>query len=124
MWMRIWRWVQMFREDLLVLFIAARNPATPRSIKVLFLLAVGYLISPIDFIPDTIPVVGLMDDMVIVPALLYYIMRILPPGVRQDSEMKAQRLGRKLPYLFFAGAVFLVLWMIFIFWVIYSLLMK
>ena len=73
MWMRIWRWVQMFREELLVLFIAVRNPATPKSIKFLFLLAVGYLLSPIGFILDTIPVVGLMDDMVIVPALLYYI---------------------------------------------------
>jgi uncharacterized membrane protein YkvA (DUF1232 family) len=124
MWMRIWRWVQMFREELLVLFIAVRNPATPKSIKFLFLLAVGYLLSPIGFILDTIPVVGLMDDMVIVPALLYYIMRRLPPSVRQDSEMKVRRLGRKLAYIFLAVAVFFVIWMVFIFWVIYSLLIK
>ena len=68
MWWRIWGFLKLFRRDLIIMLLAMRNPATPKAVKGLFAVAVLYLISPVDLIPDTIPFLGMMDDAVIVPA--------------------------------------------------------
>jgi Uncharacterized conserved protein len=124
MWWKIWAGLKIFRKDVLVLLIAVRNPATPRYIKVLLAAAFVYLISPLDLIPDAIPVVGLMDDMTIVPAAVFGLLNLLPAAIRRDSETKAQSLGRKMPYLLFAAAILLFAWGMFLVVAIYSLLFK
>ncbi|HQZ12258.1 MAG TPA: YkvA family protein [Devosia sp.] len=67
-----------FRSELVVLWRAFMTPETPMHLKVLMLLVPLYLVSPIDLIPDFIPIAGWLDDMVIVPMLVSFIVAMLP----------------------------------------------
>ena len=121
MWFRLWAWLKMMRKDLLLLLIAYRNPGMPRHLKMVFLGALLYLISPVDLIPDYLPIVGVVDDLTIIPAVLYYINRMLPIDVKRESEHSISKLEKKMPYILLAIAILLVLWVVFIFWGIYCL---
>ena len=123
MW-RLWSFLKIFRRDLLIMLIAMRHPGTPRRIKGLMLLAFLYLISPVDLIPDAIPVLGIMDDAVLVPMVLGGILKLLPPAVRGDSEVKASRLSQHLPYVFLIASIAIFLWVVLIVWAIYSLIFR
>lgn len=71
-----------FRKDLTTLWRAFVSPETPVHLKALMLLVPAYLLSPIDLIPDVIPVLGWVDDFIIVPLLVTWIVRMLPQPVR------------------------------------------
>ena len=87
-------------------------------------LAALYLISPVDLIPDTIPLLGMMDDVVIIPAAVCGLMNLLPPAVRRESEEKAARAARRMPYILLAASFMIFLWVMFIIWAIYALIFK
>lgn len=124
MWLKAWSLFKIFRKDLLVMAIAVRNPSTPRYIKALLSATFIYLISPIDLIPDTLPVVGWLDDAVIVPAAVCGLLNLLPDRVRRDSETKADTLSKKMPYILFIAASIVFTWVILMIWAIYSLIFK
>ena len=69
-----------------VLLLAYKDPRTPLSAKILIGITVGYLLSPIDLIPDFIPVLGVLDDFVIVPALIALSIKLIPQDVLQDAR--------------------------------------
>ncbi len=58
-----------------------KHPQTPKLAKVLLWLAIGYLLMPFDLIPDFLPVIGQLDELVIIPALLYFALKLTPPSV-------------------------------------------
>jgi len=64
------------------------DPRTPRTAKVLLWIAIAYALSPIDLIPDFIPVIGYLDDMIIVPVLLYIAMRSVPKNVYIENYVQ------------------------------------
>ena len=72
---------------------AIEDPRTPRSAKLLGAAFMAYLLSPIDLIPDFIPVVGQLDDIVIVPAGFYLVWRLIPREVWRDAQARAERGG-------------------------------
>ena len=74
--------LRLFRHDILVMLLSLKSRQTPRKVKGMMLLAILYLLSPIDLNPDAIPVLGMVDDVVIVPAAIAALMRLLPYGVR------------------------------------------
>ena len=123
MW-RFWALLKLFRKDLVVMLLAMRHPGTPRRIKGLMLLAFLYLISPVDLIPDAIPVLGIMDDAVIVPAAICGLMRMLPSSVRADSEYQAQVVARRLPYFMLGASILIFLWVVLLIAGIYSLIFR
>ena len=73
------RWSRSLRRELRVLRLAASDPRVPRSAKWLAAAAVAYAVSPIDLIPDFIPVIGHLDDLVIVPALAWRALKRIDP---------------------------------------------
>lgn len=77
--------------DLRVLYYAMQHPATPWYAKIAGSLVLLYALSPIDLIPDFIPVIGLLDDLIIVPAGLYLVLKILPKDVVKEVTRKARR---------------------------------
>jgi uncharacterized membrane protein YkvA (DUF1232 family) len=87
------RW---FRQEVMALYFAVSDRRTPLRIKVLVLFALFYLVDPIDLIPDVIPVVGYLDDLIIVPLLLHLAFRWLPPVVREESLLKAEKQARRM----------------------------
>ena len=115
MW-QLFSFLKMFREDLLVMMAAVKDPRTPVAIKAAFLVGLLYCISPIDVIPDTVPVLGMVDDAAVLPAAVFGLIRFLPPHVRADAQAKAERLGRRLPYIVALASLALIAWIALIVW--------
>ncbi len=84
----------IFRKELLTLWRAFRHPATPVPLKAAMLLVPLYLISPIDVIPDFIPFLGIMDDFVVVPMLMSWLVSMLPLEVTGEKVRSTANKGR------------------------------
>ena len=79
------------KSELRVYQGVARDPRTPLLAKALLGLAVGYTLMPFDLIPDFIPVIGHLDDLVIVPLLIVAVWRLIPDEVLQDHRSRANQ---------------------------------
>ena len=86
MWKRLTLLWTAVRGDARVLWRAVRHPLAPGWIKLSTLLLVLYAVSPIDLIPDWIPVLGVMDDLVIIPLVIRWLVGRLPAKVAQDVK--------------------------------------
>ncbi len=84
MWKRIALLWTVLRSDALQLWRALRHPLQPRWLKPASALLVLYLLSPIDLLPDFIPLLGVVDDLVLIPLAVRYMLRRLPAAVRAD----------------------------------------
>ena len=82
-------WARRIKRDVVTVYFAARNPNTPIAIRVFAVLIAGYALSPIDLIPDFIPVIGYLDDLLIVPAGVLLVIRLLPPEILVLSRLQA-----------------------------------
>ena len=89
MWKRLSMLWTLFKGDARLLWLALRHPQAPGWLKLGTLGIVAYLISPIDLIPDAIPVLGVMDDLVLVPLAVRWLYRRLPAGMRAEIEQPA-----------------------------------
>lgn len=119
---RFFFFFRLFRRDLLVMLYAMRHRGTPKGVKFLLLLAMLYLVSPVDLIPDTLPVVGWFDDAAIVPAAVCGLTSLLPRYVRTDCEAKAERLTRRAPWIILVASLLILAWVAFLIWLLYRVL--
>lgn len=83
------KWAKALKRQTLVVYFAARDPRTAWPIRVLGLLVAAYALSPIDLIPDFIPVLGYLDDLILVPLGVLLILRLLPPEVVRSAQEQA-----------------------------------
>jgi len=90
MWKRLTLLWTLVRGDLRRLYFALRHPAAPRWLKFGTALIVLYLLSPIDLIPDAIPLLGVVDDLVIVPFAIRWMLSRLPADIRADGERRTR----------------------------------
>jgi uncharacterized membrane protein YkvA (DUF1232 family) len=99
------------KRDTLALYLAARHPATPWYAKSLAIFIVGYALSPIDLIPDFIPVLGYLDDVILLPAAIILCVRLIPPHVLEDCRTQAAEIfaGSK-PVSRIAAAIIVLVW--------------
>ena len=86
---KIKNWTQLVKRDAFTVFFATKDTRTPRCLRLLAIVVVAYAISPIDLIPDFIPVLGYLDDLLIVPIGLLLVIRLLPVEVLVDSRIRA-----------------------------------
>lgn len=101
------------KAEAYTLYYAYRDPRTPWLAKALIALTLGYLFSPIDLIPDFIPVLGLLDDLVLVPLFIRLSLRLIPTNVVADSRLKAQaRADEKRPVAGWFVGVAVVFWLV------------
>ena len=82
-------WARALKRESLALYYAARDPRTPWYAKLLAAVIVGYAISPIDFIPDFIPVLGVLDDLVLLPGAIWLALRMIPSQVMDEARVRA-----------------------------------
>ncbi len=89
MWKRVSALWLVLRVDAKRLWYALQHPEAPSWLKWGTALTVLYLVSPIDLIPDAIPVIGVLDDLIIVPAAIRCMLRRLPPHIREHAHARA-----------------------------------
>ncbi|HEX5612002.1 MAG TPA: YkvA family protein [Burkholderiales bacterium] len=83
-------WARSLKRQSLALYYAARDPRTPWYAKLIAAAIVAYALSPIDLIPDFIPVLGLLDDLLLLPAAIWIVVRLMPKGVLDDARERAE----------------------------------
>src|SRR5688572_33367308 len=88
-------WARSIRRDAHAVYLAARDPRTPWYAKVLAVLVAGYALSPVDLIPDFIPVLGYLDDIVLVPLGILAAVKLIPPEVMAEHRAAAARAAER-----------------------------
>lgn len=89
------QWARRIKRDGVTLWFACRHPRTPWLAKALAVLVVAYALSPIDLIPDFVPVLGYVDDVLLLPGLIWLAIRLLPQAVLAECREKADEwIGR------------------------------
>jgi uncharacterized membrane protein YkvA (DUF1232 family) len=90
----------MLKKEIVILYYGFRDNRTPAIAKLPAILSLIYLLSPIDLIPDFIPFIGYLDDLIIVPLLINLSIRLLPSGVREESILKAEKNQKRVRWIF------------------------
>ena len=120
MWQRIRSWARQLKAETLALWFCCKHPATPLIAKILASLVVAYALSPIDLIPDFIPVIGYLDDVILIPIGIYFTLKLIPQPVIDECRVKARdwlEARREKPRNYVAAAVIVVLWLAALWWV-------
>ena len=87
------------KRKILTLYYAFKDPRTPLYAKLTTVSAILYLLSPIDLVPDIVPVAGYIDDLVVVPLLLGLAEKLLPPSVKFAAAQKAAKNSKRLRWM-------------------------
>ena len=106
---RLKAWARRLKVSLIVLYLAVSDPRTPWYARVLGAAVVAYAFSPIDLIPDFIPVLGYLDDLVIVPAGIWLVLRLIPVEVMHDARARVEEQLRKPKPVSWTGAALIAL---------------
>ena len=110
---RLKRWAKQIKRDGATLWLAGKHPGTPWHAKALGVFVVAYALSPIDLIPDFIPLLGYLDDVLLLPGLIWLAIRLLPPEVLADCRGQADvwmKTQGKKPSSWVGAAVTVALW--------------
>ena len=107
---RLRDWARRLKREVGALWLAARDPRTPKLAKFVALATAAYALSPIDLIPDFVPVLGLLDDLILVPAGIWLARRLIPPTLLEEFRAAAQ--VRALPVSRTAAGVVIALWVL------------
>ena len=116
---RLKRWAGELKAQVVTLWICCRHPDTPWSAKLLAGLVVAYAFSPIDLIPDFVPVLGYLDDLLIVPLGVYLAIRLIPPHVVASARIEADAwLAARTakPANYWAAGVIVLVWIAVAYW--------
>jgi uncharacterized membrane protein YkvA (DUF1232 family) len=100
------------KRNIAALYLAARDPRTPWYARAFVIGVVAYALSPIDLIPDFIPILGYLDDLLLLPFGIYIAIKLIPPEILLDCRAKADALGGPLPRSWKAALLVLVLWLV------------
>lgn len=107
-------WMRAAKRDGLALWFALRHPRTPGWIKAGLVLVVAYALSPIDLIPDFIPVIGYLDEAILLPLAVGLLARALPAGVMAECRAQAEQWladGRAKPRMVLGAVLIAVIWL-------------
>lgn len=85
------QWARQIRAETFVLYLAARDPRTPWYVKLLVAGIVAYAFSPIDLIPDFVPVLGYLDDLILIPLGIAIAIKLVPQPVLAECRIRAQQ---------------------------------
>jgi len=107
---------KQLRSEVYALYLASKHPKTPWHAKAFAVFIIGYALSPVDLIPDFIPVVGYIDDLIIVPAGISLLIKMIPKEILEECREKArsQSVGKKRSK-WIAGAIIILIWLLVIY---------
>ena len=84
-------WAQVLKQDVLMLWFANKNPNTPWASKAICIFIVAYALSPINLIPDFITVLGFIDDLLLLPILIWVAIELIPNAILEKSRIRADQ---------------------------------
>lgn len=106
------------KKNIYLLYLIFKHPKTPDYVKIINLLTVIYVLSPIDLIPDFIPILGYIDDLVIVPAAILLSLKLTPKEIIEECRLKEEKFNNIKKLGKYAGVVIILFWI----WIIYIIL--
>jgi uncharacterized membrane protein YkvA (DUF1232 family) len=105
------RWAGRLKTEVYALYLAYKDRRVPWYTRLFAALVVGYAFSPIDLIPDPIPILGYLDDLVLVPLGIALAIKMIPPGILAEHRERAQAvMAAGKPVNWIAAAVVVVVW--------------
>jgi len=108
---RLKEWANRVRLDVLALYLAARDPRVPWYAKALAALVAAYALSPIDIVPDFIPVLGYLDDLVVLPLGIKVAIRLIPDDVMADLRRQAEERINTRPRSAVGAVIIILVWL-------------
>ncbi|MDP7988781.1 YkvA family protein [Bacillus sp. MHSD_36] len=113
------KWARNLKKQLLVLYLAYRDERVPWYAKLFTMLVVAYAFSPIDLIPDFIPILGYLDDLILVPLGVYLALKLIPKEVLEDCKRKVEeRQTISKPKNWITGIIIITLWILVFVWAV------
>lgn len=110
------------KSQTMALYFACRRPDVGRLPKLIAIMVVGYALSPIDLIPDFIPILGYVDDLILLPLGIALVIRMIPPHIMEECRVQASKATEaSAPRSMTAAVVIVLLWMIAVLTVLYKL---
>lgn len=109
---------RLLKREVTALYLATRDPRTPWFAKALAVVVVAYAFSPLDLIPDPIPILGYLDDLLLLPLGIWLVLRLIPPGVMDEYRTQAKLLESQPSQTnWVAAAVIVLLWLLVALWI-------
>jgi uncharacterized membrane protein YkvA (DUF1232 family) len=108
---RLKQWAKSVKRDILALYLAARDPRVPWYAKALAALVAAYALSPIDPIPDFIPVVGYLDELIVLPLGIAAVVRMIPADIMADLRFQAEERISTQPRSMMGALLVILLWL-------------
>lgn len=105
------------KADVIALYYAYRDPRVPGYARLFIILVVGYAFSPIDLIPDFVPVLGYLDDLILIPLGVALALKMLPEPVMEEARLKTKQFEEK-PKNWIGGIVIILIWIMALAWFI------
>ncbi|MEG2814127.1 MAG: YkvA family protein [Oscillospiraceae bacterium] len=117
--MKIKERAKKLKEDIPAVFMALKNKKTPWYAKIIAAITVAYALSPIDLIPDFIPILGYIDDIIILPLLVLCVIKLIPKDVFAECKEKSKELWKNnKPKKWYFAIPIILFWLIIIYFVI------
>ena len=116
---KIKAWAKNLKRQIFILYFAYKDERVPWYAKVFTACVVAYAFSPIDLIPDFIPILGYLDDIIIVPFGIMFALKMIPKSVTSDCEVKAEEMMENgKPKNWIVGSLIVLIWSLIILWLI------
>jgi uncharacterized membrane protein YkvA (DUF1232 family) len=120
------KWLSQFREapkkikrEIGALYLASKRSDVTIYAKIISILVISYALSPIDLIPDFIPVIGYVDDLILVPLGIYIAIKLIPKNIMEECRQQAENIFDKgKPKNWFAGGIIISIWIMLIIYII------
>ncbi|WP_338472998.1 DUF1232 domain-containing protein [Niallia sp. XMNu-256] len=106
------------KQDIFVLVEAYKHPKTPLFVKLLSIIIVAYAFSPIDLIPDFIPILGYLDDIILIPLGIIIVLKLVPDDVLKECRENAEKAEKVKKKNWVIGTIIILIWVAVLFWVI------
>ena len=116
---KIKAWAKNLKRQIFILYFAYRDERVPWYVKLFTACIVAYAFSPIDLIPDFIPILGYLDDVIILPLGIMFALKMIPKDVISDCEVKANEMMKNgKPKNWIVGSLIIFIWSVIVLWII------
>jgi uncharacterized membrane protein YkvA (DUF1232 family) len=115
-------WAKKLKRQLVMLHLAYKDNRTPWFAKVLIFVIIGYALSPIDLIPDFIPIIGYLDDLILLPIGIYFVLKLIPEEVKREALLKAEDYKWDKKNNWLIGGIVILVWLVVGYWIVTNFL--